>query len=204
MDMSISPSAIPLLITAVLNLVIAVYVYQRGPRGRPHVALAAIGAIGALWAIGVALGHYAIPQSVFFVRFTLAVASLAPLSTLVLADVFPPERVLRRSGALQVFAVPGILFFILAMFTPLLVASVGGGPKGISVEYGPLHLAYGIYVLSCFASSIWVLALKYRAVTGSLRIQTGYLLVALSVPIAFGMLTNLLIPLLFGVSSFSK
>src|SRR5262245_45023299 len=135
MDMSISPSAIPLFVTAVLNLAIAVYVYKRGPRGRPHVALAAIGAIGALWAIGVALGHYATPQSVFFVRFTLAVASLAPLSTLVLADVFPPERVLRKSSALRVFVVPGVLFSILAMFTPLFVVSVGGGPKGISIEY---------------------------------------------------------------------
>ena len=194
--MSLSPNAIPLLITAVLNLAIAVYVYRRSPRARPHIALAAIGVLGALWAVGVALGHYAIPLSVSFVRFTLAVASLAPLSSLVLAEVFPPARGFRDSPPLMLFTAPAAIFAVVAMCSPLLIVSVSDGPRGISVEYGPLHPLYGIYMLSCFASSIWVLARKYRSVTGSLRIQTGYLLLALSIPIAFGTLTNLVVPLL--------
>ena len=202
--MSISPNAIPLFVTAALNLAVAVYVYQRGPRGRPHIALAAIGAVGALWTSGVALGHYAIPHSVSFVRFTLAVASLAPLSTLVFAEVFPPERPFGQSRALHIFLGPGIVFSGLALFTSLLVVSVGVNSKGIVIEYGPLHPLYAIYMLSCFVSSIWVLARKYHAVSGTLRIQTGYLLLALSVPITFGMLTNLLVPLFIGTSSLSK
>ncbi len=59
-------------------------------------------------------------------------------------------------------------------------------------------------MLSCFASSIWVLARKYRSATGSLRIQTGYLLLALLIPIALGTLTNLVVPLLLGTSTLSK
>jgi PAS domain S-box-containing protein len=202
--MSLSPSAIPLLVTAVFNLAIAIYIYRSNPRERPHIALAAIGALGALWATGVALGHYTVPVSVIFVRFTLAVASLAPLSVLILAEVFPPAREIRHSRPLMLFAVPATIFPMLAMFSPFLVVSVESGTKGISIQYGPLHTAYGIYMLSCFASSIWVLGRKYRSVTGPLRIQTGYLLLALSIPIAFGTLTNLLIPLLLGTSTLSK
>jgi PAS domain S-box-containing protein len=104
----------------------------------------------------------------------------------------------------MVFILPGFVFSALAMTTPLLVMAVSGGVRGINIEYGPLHPAYGIYMLSCFASSIWVLADKYRSVNGALRIQTGYLLLALSVPIAFGTLTNLIVPLLLGTSILSK
>src|SRR4030095_5721006 len=158
--MSLRPSAIPLLITAALNLGIGIYVYRRNPKGRPHLALAALGCLGALWATGVAFGHYSVPLSVSFVRFTLGVASLAPLSTLVLAEVFPPSRAFRQSLPLMVFILPGFVFSALAMTTPLLVMAVSGGVRGINIEYGPLHPAYGIYMLSCFASSIWVLADK--------------------------------------------
>lgn len=59
-------------------------------------------------------------------------------------------------------------------------------------------------MLSCFASSIWVLAQKYLSVTGTLRVQTGYLLLALSIPIAVGTLTNLLVPLFFGTSALGR
>ncbi len=202
--MSISLGAIPLLATALCNLAIAAYVYRRNPRGGPHIALATIGVLAALWAIGVALGHYATPESVRYVRFTLAVAGLAPLSALVLAEVFPPSRRLQDSLPLAMFAAPAVLFVTLAMFSSLLVISTSRGASGITIEYGSLHSAYGLYMLSCFGSAIWVLARKYRSVSGSLRIQTGYLLLAISVPIAFGTLTNLLVPLLFGTSSLSK
>lgn len=202
--MSISPGAIPLLVTAFCNLAIAVYVYRRNPRGGPHIALATLGVLAALWAIGVALGHYATPESVRYARFALAIASLAPLSSLVLAEVFPPSRRLQDSLPLAMFTAPAALFAALAMFSSLLVVSTSRGAGGITIEYGPLHSAYGLYMLSCFGSAIWVLARKYRSVSGSLRIQTGYLLLAISVPIAFGTLTNLLVPLLFGTSSLSK
>ncbi|HKZ05792.1 MAG TPA: ATP-binding protein [Methylomirabilota bacterium] len=202
--MSLRPSAIPLLITAALNLAIAVYVYRRNPRGRPHLALAALGSLAALWATGVALGHYSVPFSVSFVRFTLGVASLAPLSTLILAEVFPPARPIHRSLPIIVFTTPALAFCVLAVTTPLLVRSVSAGASGISIEYGLLHPAYAIYMLACFGSSIWVLADKYRTVIGVLRIQTGYLLLALAVPIAFGTLTNLIVPVIFGTSILSK
>src|SRR5688572_9236606 len=138
--MQISLNAIPLLITALLNLAIAIYVYGRNPRSTPHLALSAMAFLGGMWAAGVAFGSYSSPVSLASVRFTLAVASLAPLASLVLAETFPAGGGLKASLPLRLYAPPSLLFFVLA-FSSLLVISVQEGQSGVRIEYGLLHPA---------------------------------------------------------------
>src|SRR4029453_1742158 len=201
--MDISSSAIPLFITASVNLAIAIYVYGRNPRSTPHLALSAMALLSALWATGVAFGIYSRPASVLPVRFTLAIGSLAPLSSLVLAEAFPSGGALRASLPLWLCTPPSLMFFGLA-FSSLLVVSVQGTSSGIRIEYGPLHPAYGAYVLLCFGTAIGILGKKHRKASGVLRLQTKYLLIALSIPIVLGTMTNLLVPLVFGTSALSR
>src|SRR6188474_1174284 len=108
--MELSSSALPLLVTATLNLAIAVYVYGRNPRSVPHLALSAMALLGALWATGVAFGSYSRPVSLASVRFALAIGSLAPLATLLLAEAFPSGRALRSSLPLWLFTPPSLIF----------------------------------------------------------------------------------------------
>ena len=159
--------------------------------------------LGGMWAAGVAFGSYSSPVSLASVRFTLAVASLAPLASLVLAETFPAGGGLRASLPLRLYAPPSLLFFVLA-FSSLLVISVQEGQSGVRIEYGLLHPAYGVYILSGFGTAIWILTKKHRKASGALRLQSKYLLIALSIPIILGTVTNLLVPLVFGTSALSK
>src|SRR5207248_11471353 len=70
--------------------------------------------------------------------------------------------------------------------------------------YGPLHPVFAAYIVLNFACSAYLLTLKYRASTGRLKLQTRYILIAFTVPIALGLATNLIIPLFLKTSIFGK
>ena len=72
------------------------------------------------------------------------------------------------------------------------------------VIYGPLHGPFAAYVLGCFAYGFYVLHSTYRQATGLLRLQTKYLLIAMAVPTALAVVTNVVIPFTLGTSRYSK
>ena len=70
--------------------------------------------------------------------------------------------------------------------------------------YGPLHGPFAVYALACFAFGFYVLYSTYRKTTGLLKLQSKYLLIAMAVPTALAVMTNVVIPFMFGTSSYSK
>ena len=75
------------------------------------------------------------------------------------------------------------------------------GPAGLKIVYGPLYAAYGLFVLAVCAFAVLALARKYRAATALGHIQLRYLLLAMAIPIAAGLITNLLLPTMLGMHS---
>jgi len=59
-------------------------------------------------------------------------------------------------------------------------------------------------MLSCFTFGIYVLWTAYRKATGLFKLQTKYLLIALAVPIAPALVTNVLLPLTLGISTHGR
>ena len=72
------------------------------------------------------------------------------------------------------------------------------------MTYGPLHFPFTAYALGCFAFALYTLFSTYRKATGLLKIQSAYLLMAMAVPAPLILVTNLLVPLIFGSSAPGK
>src|SRR4030095_8954312 len=128
---------------AAIQLAIAFYVYTRGPRRTVSVAFSALGAFLAAWTISIGIAHTPLSGDLV-VRCTFAAASLLLLSLLTFVSLFPASPSPWRSWWYAAFLVLGLGFTALA-FTNLVVVSSAFKPSGLSVKYGPLYPAYGIY-----------------------------------------------------------
>jgi len=70
--------------------------------------------------------------------------------------------------------------------------------------YGPLHPLYGLYVGSALITTLLVLIAKLRRARGREHLQLRYLLFALLLPAGAIAVTNLLVPLIFGISHLGR
>ncbi len=70
--------------------------------------------------------------------------------------------------------------------------------------YGPFYSLFGLYFLGFFLYSIVFLFKKKGFSTGLVKLQLRYLILGLLVPGLAAMVTNLIIPLLFGTSRFAR
>lgn len=200
--MIIGLTTLLLFFTAMLNLAIGVYAYRRSASSEIGRAFCLLASAIALWtaAIGIAGGTDWAPTG--SARFTFAAASLIPVGVLTLIDHFPPGRSRESRLTTRIGATFGVMFFGLS-WSPWMVVSATPASSGWQLVYGPLHPIYAAYVAVCFVSGLCLLAKKYHVSGGLLRLQTRYLFLALSVPFALAITTNLVVPLVFRTSSLS-
>ena len=74
----------------------------------------------------------------------------------------------------------------------------------LRVHYGPLHLPFGIYFISCLGFSLFLLTRKLLSLTGLQKLQVRYLLAGVLVAAVGATIANLIIPILLGRSQFSR
>ena len=97
----------------------------------------------------------------------------------------------------------GVSFCLLA-WSPWLVGGLNFW-EAIFVRVTDLFMApFATYMLGSFAFGIYVLYRAYRESNGLLRLQARYLLIAMAVPIAPALITNVVVPLTLGVSTHGK
>lgn len=136
-------------------------------------------------------------------RVAFASASLIPLSFFFFSGVFPTQQATPHPRLTRAFLVSGFIS-LLASFSPLIVratASVGGSLK---VEYGPLHLPFALYFISSLGFSLYLLIRKRRLLTGLRKLQVHYLFAGVLIAAIGATVANLIIPLVFGSSEFSR
>ena len=119
-------------------------------------------------------------------------------------ETFPFQNALSSSWPIRVLGATVCAFALFSLFTPWIVASATRTPEGRSLTYGPLYDAFALYVLCSAGYSVLSLIRKARSARGAERQQLNFLFVALLVPGACAIVTNLVVPLLTGSSSFSQ
>jgi PAS domain S-box-containing protein len=195
----------PLILTlcAIANVSIGAYVLYTNPRSSTHRAFFLYAMPIGVWAFAVALTHGAASPALWHVRLSFAAGSLVPIAMLTFAEHF-------RRGSTDTSVVNrwlcapiGVAFSLLS-WSPWLVDGVELQGSDIRPNYGPLHGPFATYILGCFTFGIYVLFMAYRESTGLLRLQTRYLLIAMAVPIAPALITNVVVPLTLGVSTHGK
>src|SRR5262249_8434363 len=176
------------------------YVLRKNPASVANKSFAFFAFSLAGWTLWVAIAHNIPIHSTLFVRAAFSAADVMVFALLILFRTFPDAKTLRADWSLFLFGGGAIALSILS-FTPLIVSSASLESSGLQVRYGALHSLYGLYIYSCFGTSVLFLVGKYRASTGLVRLQFNYLLLGLLIPGLGVTITNLLLPLLIGRSS---
>src|SRR5215467_1304977 len=195
----------PLVLTicAIANVSIGAYVLCRNPRSSTHRAFFLYALPIGIWALAVAMTHGASSPALWHVQLSFAAGSLIPIAMLTFAEHFRGARTNASLINRWICAPIGLAFSLLA-WSSLLVGSVEVRGGHIASTYGPLHGPFAIYMFGCFGLGIYVLHATYKRATGLLKLQTKYLLIAMAVPIAPALVTNVLLPLTLGISTHGK
>ncbi len=135
-------------------------------------------------------------------RLAFASASLIPITFLWFSDVFPTAQSSLSRRFLTALTGAAAVSFVVS-FTPLMVRSTALVDARLQVNYGPLHLPFGIYLVCCFGASLFILVRKLGRLTGLANLQVRYLFAAVLLAAAGATVTNLAIPLVFETSKFS-
>jgi PAS domain S-box-containing protein len=188
---------------AFANCTIGVYVLRTDSRSATNRAFFLLVMPIAVWAFALTLAHAAVTPTLWSSRLSFAAGSLVPIALLTLAENFPRTESFTSRANRWVFTPIGIGFSLLSWSPWLLVGARSDGGE-LLLTYGPLHGPFAAYVSGCFAFAIYVLFLSYRKATGLLRLQSIYLLIAMAVPAALTMITNLLVPLTLRSSRLGK
>jgi len=154
------------------------------------------------WVVGIA-GLHSGQYLEFWGRLTFASASPMPAAFLAFTQAYPtPSKWPPRWLLWLTFALGGI-FSVLSLTTPLIIYDVRTTGEALSRMPGGLYPAFAIYFLVGWGSALGVFIEKWRSASGMARAQLQYLGAGLVIPVAGGIATNLIIPLLTGRSSSS-
>src|SRR5215470_4164855 len=192
-----------LTICAIANVSIGAYVLCRNPRASTHRAFFLYALPIGIWALAVALTHGSSWPARWHFQLSFAAGSLVPIAMLRFAEHF--RGVGNKASFIgRWICTPIGLAFSLLAWSPFLVGSVEIRGGHLRANYGPLHGPFALYMFGCFTFGIYVLWSTYRKATGLLKLQTKYLLIAMAVPIAPALVTNVLLPLTLGISTHGK
>lgn len=193
-----------IVIAALANVGLGGIVYLKGPRHSINRHFAFFSIAVAAWTLsnGLVSSYADSGWGYVWARLAFASASLIPITFLWFSDVFPTSQPYVSRRLLGCFSIVAAASF-LASFTPLMVRGTATVEGTLKVLHGPLHLPFAIYLVLCFATSLFVLVRKVRSLTGIQKLQVQYLFAAVLMAALAATVTNLLIPLIFVTSRFS-
>jgi signal transduction histidine kinase len=197
---------------AAASTILALLVYLHNPARPPNKLFALFAMAVAAWTAGVTItlhlltGHstaFLHLSPLFFARSTFVAASLALCFLVAFLHAFPSRS--HRHAPLIVYCVGAVAAALIAIsFTPLLVVQVSSGDSGLVVSHGPFYPLFAAFIIGTIAHSFYLLVQRLRTSRGIERLQTGYLLLGLLVPVILAAVTNLFVPLVSGTSRASQ
>ncbi len=201
-----TPSHFSLILFAALaNLVLGAIILHKQPAGHIHRSFAAFSFSVALWTLsnGLVSAYPGTTWGYVWGRLTFASASIIPFAFLLFVSVFPTAQLPAPKFVVRTFAISALAFFSLS-FSPLILRSTASVDGQLHVTYGPLHLVFGIYFVSCLGFSLFLLTRKVVVSTGLQKLQVRYLFAGVLVAAVGAIVANLLIPLFLQNSQFSR
>jgi len=192
-------------LAALANLVLGAAILSKEPRGRIHRYFALFSFSVAAWTLsnGLVSAYPDTEWGFVWGRLAFASASVIPVAFLLFSTVFPSSHPAAPRVVLTLFLVAGGGAF-LASFTPLILRGTASVSGALLVHYGPLHLPFGIYFISCLSFSLYLLTQKLMRLTGLQKLQVRYLFAGVLIAAIGATVANLIIPLFLGTSQFSR
>lgn len=191
--------------TALATLGLGVVILSKQPAGAIHRSFAAFSVSVAAWTVsnGLVAAYPDTASGYVWGRLAFASASIIPIAFLTFSTVFPTAQPAAPAAVLRAFSLAACAAF-LASFSPLILQSTSSVDGALRVHYGPLHLPFAIYFISCLGFSLFLLTQKLLLLTGLQKLQVRYLFAGVLVAAVGATIANLIIPILFGRSQFSR
>jgi len=181
---------------------LAIFVWRARPESHINRYFAIYTVTMAGWVFGIA-GLHGGQQLEMWGRFTFASASTMPAAFLAFTQCYPTPSRWPPPWLLRVAFAVGIAFGLLSLTTPLIIYDVHLTQDGLTRTPGILYRAYSVYFLVGWTSALVVFIAKWRSASGMSRAQLQYLAAGVVIPVAGGIATNLILPLLTGRSTSS-
>lgn len=190
---------------AVANLGLGAAIWLRNPRGDIHRYFGLFSLSVAAWTVsnGLVSTYAETDWGFVWARLAFASASIIPISFLFFSSVFPTSHFSPPNRTMRAFLIVAAAAFISSL-TPLMVKGTTSSHGKLQVLYGPLHLPFAIYLIACFAFSMFLLTKKLLRLTGIEKLQVRYLFAGVLTAAVGATISNLIIPLAFGTSEFSR
>jgi signal transduction histidine kinase len=182
---------------------LAIFVWRARPDSGINRYFAIYTVTMAGWVLGIA-GLEGGQQLEMWGRFTFASASTMPAAFLAFTQCYPTPSPWPPPWLLRLAFAFGIAFGILSLATPLVIHDVHSTRDGLTRTPGLLYAAYSLYFLIGWTSALGVFLAKWRRASGMSRAQLQYLCAGVVIPVACGIATNLVLPLLTGRSTSSR
>ena len=196
-------SSLYLLLIGTLNLAIGIYVFYRSPRNPLNRSFTFLAVTLTAWTLALALGRLYPDVYLQALRVAFAAGTLVPVGIVVFVERFTVSQETRSLSGLWLIG-PAALLLVFLSFSDLVVNGNTLQPHGMQATYGPLHPAYAIYLLLCFAYVAKVLATKYSIARGLARVQVRYVFFAFVIPGLLATISNAIVPFVFKTSAYSR
>ena len=159
----------------------------------------------AAWALGLAFvtTYASTSWGIVWARSAFASASLIPLALFLFVTVFPSPTPAPAQYRTFVCVAAGLAAFLVSL-TPLVATSATSFRGTLQISYGPLHPVFGLYIISSLGYTLFLLARKLTVLRGIEKLQVRYVFLGAVLFALCATTTNLLIPLLFNSSRFSR
>jgi PAS domain S-box-containing protein len=192
-------------IAALGNLGLGSAILSKDPKNPVHRYFAGFSFAVAAWTLsnGVVSAYASTPWGYLWARLAFATSAAIPIAFLFFASVFPTATPSPPRGLVRAFSGVAIVAFAVS-FTPLMVRGTAIKDGVLEVQHGILHLPFGLYFVSCFGFSLFLLTRKLIVLTGVQKLQVRYLFAGVLTAAVGATLANLLIPLFFRTSQFSR
>jgi signal transduction histidine kinase len=181
---------------------LAIFVWRARPENQINRTFAIYTVTMAAWVFGSA-GLHGGQNLEMWGRFTFACASPMPAAFLAFTQCYPTPSRWPPPWLLRLTFGIGITFSIFSLATPWVVHNVHFTQAGLTRTTGFLYPAYSFYFLVGWTSALGVFVAKWSRASGMSRAQLQYLAAGVVIPVAGGIATNLVFPLLTGRSTSS-
>lgn len=191
-------------LTTTAHVVLGTAVWRNQPRQPANQWFAFLSLTLAAWTLsnGLVNAYGGTASGIIWARSAFATASLMPLCFFFFVSEFPSATPRVSVQLRRIIAMSALAIFAIS-FTPLIAKSTTSLNGALQVTYGPLHPVFGLYLVGTLVYSLTLLARKLRVLTGFQRLQVRYVFLGVALTAAGGVITNLVLPLVFQTSRYS-
>lgn len=192
-----------LLFTGLTNAFLGLFVLLYNPRKNISKIYFSVALGLAIWTAG-PLGIIMGGDINLFSRLAFFGASILVSAILLFGVII--DKTEKESSKIQVL-IPifcGTAFAVLSTATNLIIAGATFSQKTIQITYGPVYPFFLFYAVFCVLGSVYLLFKKYLKSTGLAREQIKYVFLGFALFAVPAIVTNGILPGLFGISEFNK